>query len=510
MTFLKQSLDKNQSIAIHYAIIAEKQQTGAIYRIISQYATLGDLHQFLQGGVTSDHQNQKITLYDMDSKFPLVRGENEGLVSALFEQCAQIAEALKFLHTGFIIPDGRKIKCAHMDLKPDNILIFEDHHHPVVGKWKLADFGISVIRGTTESPGPILASVKDLYIKVMDRTIQTMPRQTPATYQPPEVEWPIQGGEDRKGGRAIDIWSFGAVFAEVLAYARHGTNGFKDFGESRTKNATVRGRAGEPSYRHRNAYFYTSKPDEIPEPSCPVPCVLRHEVKVWLDTIIGEVPHTKTNQPCLGCWAACVRAILQVDPIMRPDAETLTQVWIPRLRRSTKLSHSTFVVAKTRRQSTFEPPIASLARLDSASTPSTISSFEFQSMHDISRDEDDAESGVSTMASSFSACRNEYCGKPSMITSALSDSIIGHELDCTSNVIVYLTEKEVIVQYLQISRDFPRVHKSFTIEHPQSNLGHKWGGIRVATPYIAVWGVSPTKAPAVSQNQSMPRIILKR
>lgn len=234
MTFLKQSLDKNQSIAIHYAIIAEKQQTGAIYRIISQYATLGDLHQFLQGGATYDHQNHKITLYDMGSKFPLVQEGNEGLVSALFEQCAQIAEALKFLHNGFIIPDGRKIKCAHMDLKPDNILIFEDHRNPVVGKWKLADFGISVIRGTTESPGPILASVKDLYIKVMDRTIQTIPKQTPATYQPPEVEWPIQGGEDRKGGRAIDIWSFGAVFAEVLAYARHGTKGFKDFGESRT------------------------------------------------------------------------------------------------------------------------------------------------------------------------------------------------------------------------------------------------------------------------------------
>lgn len=225
--------------------------------------------------------------------------------------------------------------------------------------------------------------------------------------------------------------------------------------------------------------------------------------------MIGEVPHTKANQPCLGCWAACVRAVLQVDPMMRPDAETLTQVWIPRLRRSTKISHSTFVVAKTRRQSTFEAPIASLTKMEDVSTPSTISSFDYQSIHDISRDLDDTESGVSAMASSFYSCKNEYRGKPSTITSALSDSIIGHEVDGTSNVIVYLTEKEIIVQYLQISRGFPRVYKSLTIEHPRRNLGHKWEGVRVATPHIAVWGVSPTKAPAVSHNQLMPLIVLK-
>ncbi|KAI1324442.1 hypothetical protein F5Y16DRAFT_402406 [Xylariaceae sp. FL0255] len=54
-----------------------------------------------------------------------------------------IAQALHFLHKELKAPDGSKLTCYHMDIKPNNILVF---HYPSGMTWKISDFGFSVVK----------------------------------------------------------------------------------------------------------------------------------------------------------------------------------------------------------------------------------------------------------------------------------------------------------------------------------------------------------------------------
>lgn len=113
MQLLKQSLEKNHNISIHDAIIEQKQDDGTgIVNIVSPYATLGDLAQFLAGGYgVKDGQWRQI--YDMDDNFPRA-GDTHQLRISLLEQSKRLAGALVFLHNGFRTgASDCIIKCAY-------------------------------------------------------------------------------------------------------------------------------------------------------------------------------------------------------------------------------------------------------------------------------------------------------------------------------------------------------------------------------------------------------------
>ena len=155
----------------------------------------------------------------------LVKLADKSLKECLI-QMRGIAEAIQFLHRKLPEEDG---ECyCHMDLKPDNIVVFNEPHSPV-GVWKVIDFGISKLRrptltyawtrvkGSTNPPRKTF-------------TIGTKAAQQGGTYQAPEVNEEIQEA-NKKGierdvpgevngktmGRRSDVWSLGCILAEVLA-----------------------------------------------------------------------------------------------------------------------------------------------------------------------------------------------------------------------------------------------------------------------------------------------------
>lgn len=464
MELLKQSLVTNVNISIHDAIIEQRQEddTG-IVSIVSPYATLGDLAQFLADGygMTGGHWDQ---IYDMDEKFPRAKNTHQ-LRMSLLAQSKNLASALEFLHNGFTTKaNDWKIKCAHLDLKPSNILIFESSQRDeVVGSWKLSDFGISVFGAEhlQGSPTVQLGSAGDYFMKFAD-TIRTSPKRIPGVYQAPEIEHPQPTSDDSNspehGARTSDIWSFGAIFAEVLAYAHDGARGVKTFDQRRRRRTTINGEL------IRNDFFYTTTTEHMRRPSSTLPCIVRREVSLWLDEFS---PEAETEPPasgaCLRCWAGCVKNILEVNPHARPSAPKLSQ-WIADLHRHAKDDSTPHVKFEGQRHSGLKPT-------------------------------DEDRELVPTPREVPTLLRSKPAWKGLLFELKLSSrDVIDYDLD--GGKLVYLTKKGI---------DIFLVNSPETcLESEPLQIDHTWRGIKVAEPYIVVWGsrLSHGRGSAVSVSSS--------
>lgn len=134
----------------------------------------------------------------------------------LLEQMAHLADALSHLHSGYYHPSMGRVCLAHNDFKPDNILVFYTPEYPA-GQWKIADFGLSNIKydKSDRSGGyqsHLTLAPRDLIVQISPTTC----KRNPAGYSAPEIE---RVGISQEDGRESDVWSFGCVFAMVLAYA---------------------------------------------------------------------------------------------------------------------------------------------------------------------------------------------------------------------------------------------------------------------------------------------------
>ncbi|KAI1087064.1 kinase-like domain-containing protein [Rostrohypoxylon terebratum] len=132
-------------------------------------------------------------------------------------QIKGIVEAVVLLHETPSI--GQNSCYCHMDIKPDNILVFQSPSSNV-GIWKLTDFGITTIsvkkRQRTEG-----GARQEGFGTHMTITVGTSPGSAAGRYQPPEVndnldKW-NSGDTGKYMGRGSDIWSLACVFAEVVA-----------------------------------------------------------------------------------------------------------------------------------------------------------------------------------------------------------------------------------------------------------------------------------------------------
>lgn len=316
MEFLKQSLTINRSIAIHDAIIGRDEGDYIRIDIILPWASLGDLSQFLLDGTDDMNLEHTEHYYDFAEKFPRARHDPH-LTKSLLKQSTQLAGALKFLHEGFDTKEFEwHVRCAHMDLNPTNILIFHSSES-TVGKWKISDLGISVFRAEAKfhTEKTIMGSLGDYFARIKTN-FGPMPGQHLGTFQAPELEFPVEYSnvEDIEDAKRRDVWSFGAILAEVSAYAFGRSASVKDFRERRTRQVPGRGRSGD--------LFYTPGTDQNPRH-----CALNIEVAHWLDQYnIAE----QSAAGCLACWGVIVKRILIVDAEIRPDATKVDQ-WLQKL-----------------------------------------------------------------------------------------------------------------------------------------------------------------------------------
>ncbi|KAI0009696.1 kinase-like protein [Xylariaceae sp. FL0662B] len=321
MSLLKESLVRNENISMHEAILTQGVNEELKVFIIFPRAPYGDLWQFLHGGDTIGNRGEIKKSYDFAKRFPEAANQEFEIAPLLLKQCGDLAGALKFLHQGFRA-NNVDLFCAHMDLKPNNIIIFDTGGDGgSVGMWKLCDFGISAFKEHPQTSGnypPI--SVGDYHAQMT--TMRTRARRDPGPYQAPEV-WQFQDTSDLspgiateqgRVGRKSDIWSFGAIFSEVFAFALERDSGVKDFA-----NRRLQGLSGRP----QNDYFYvTVQPDNLGDPS-------RHQEKSvqvkpqvieWLSFLCSR---SGTPQRWAECWLGCIKGILQVDPDRRPEAAEL-------------------------------------------------------------------------------------------------------------------------------------------------------------------------------------------
>ena len=313
LKILKESITSHKYIRTHLAALFHKGE----HIILLPWADRYDLHLFLLEG----HDQYGTKVYDFESVFNC--RDREAFVRDTYKQIANIAAALKWLHED-VKPHNRNMYFAHMDLKPDNILIDNDtRDRSTVGKWVLTDFGISAFKERGEEK----EEEEDQYITVRDYveerqnlTINTPARREAGAYQPPEIErlehmagGPSNVPQQRRVGRRGDIWSFGCIFAEVVAF-------------SMGRRPAVTAFRGARQGVYGNDYFYTFRrsastslsPDAlifVPE--------LRPEMERWLRGMPRDPSFSDLASKVLECSVEAVFEILQVDerPGGRPRAK---------------------------------------------------------------------------------------------------------------------------------------------------------------------------------------------
>lgn len=269
-------------ITMHHAILERNRE---LY-IVLPLADLGNLHQLLREESAIATRNDAIVEQSFVERYPELVAESTNRAIAMLDSCIGIAEALKFLHEGF--HEGTShVHLAHMDLKPDNILIFREGNKKA-GTWKVADFGISVIKEVSNT-GHGRA------------TMNTRARRPQSTYQAPEVQKSYQSPHLAKVGRKSDIWSFGTILAEILAFVEGRSSLVKAFEDERSSD----------SYDT----FYEKMPWTSLSPHG-AEFQVRTEVMTWL-----RQRQTQTDQRIspISCWSHAIEQLLVIDPEERVD-----------------------------------------------------------------------------------------------------------------------------------------------------------------------------------------------
>ncbi|RYP57995.1 hypothetical protein DL771_011375 [Monosporascus sp. 5C6A] len=144
---------------------------------------------------------------------------------ANYIRCAEgLAGGLSFLHRGIDTLDLDKLVCYHMDLKPDNILLFQEENRWI---WKLSDFGMSCVKKRRRVDEHSEAE-KDFNRWFVRRR---MPEREPSidptrnnrgegTYLAPESM-----SRNPKMTASSDVWSLGCVISVFFAYLDDGRDG---------------------------------------------------------------------------------------------------------------------------------------------------------------------------------------------------------------------------------------------------------------------------------------------
>ena len=196
----------------------------------------------------------------------------------VFGQCIGLAGALAFLHNDLFLnaSSSEQLQCYHLDLKPQNILVFErDEPNGRHGNyiWKISDFGISKIkhckrRGSNESSSHHVSFLEMIFRpKKPEASSGVDNSRYGGTYAAPEARL-----ESDKVTRKSDVWSLGCLITLVLTFLDSGTIGIADFGNSR-----LQGRDNDRFFESKLPLIGTEAVDEL-HPSVPK----------WLDGLVAK------------------------------------------------------------------------------------------------------------------------------------------------------------------------------------------------------------------------------
>lgn len=154
---------------------------------------------------------------------------NTDEAKANFIRCAQgLAGGLSFLHKGIDTPELDKLVCYHMDLKPDNILLFQEKDRWI---WKLSDFGMSCVKKRRRVDQHNEAERDFNRWFVRRRKPEREPSVDPTRNNRGEGTYlaPESMSQNAKMTASSDVWSLGCVISVLFAYLDDGRNGVLNY-----------------------------------------------------------------------------------------------------------------------------------------------------------------------------------------------------------------------------------------------------------------------------------------
>lgn len=195
---------------------------------------------FWEGRPPLNESGEYARKYAFGDKFPGIKTDAD-LHKAVVKQVYQLADGLLWLHQGLGDFEKPNSYLAHMDLKPDNILIHgnpQDKGTPV-GTWMITDFGISAFYKKSHEPIRDMPTIRNLTSQLTSLSVRGR-----GSYQPPEIGLERKNEELRPAlhsrymldYRQCDVWSFGCVSLDALAFALNRRQGIQEIREVRTQD----------------------------------------------------------------------------------------------------------------------------------------------------------------------------------------------------------------------------------------------------------------------------------
>jgi serine/threonine protein kinase len=190
---LKHCSSRHESIVLSFASFEKGKRLGILYPLAAF-----NLAEFFQG--THPSYTQRVGRFELQD---------------LYQQYFNLAGAFRFIHKDLCHKNGVEYTCFHHDFKPDNVMIYLNHSDSSVGDWKVIDFGLSTMSTHTGQSGALILSAGSAVLQ----------SNASSNVDPPRASGPYQGPEMCDGGRVgrpADMWSFGTVLAEGIAWGLGG------------------------------------------------------------------------------------------------------------------------------------------------------------------------------------------------------------------------------------------------------------------------------------------------
>lgn len=199
----------------------------------------------------------------------------------VFSRSIGLASALAYLHEElYLATTNEQLQCYHLDLKPQNILVFEESGDDI---WKISDFGISRIKRIPPNE-PHIDS--EHHVSFLDRLFQSKESDQDlssgvnnsrygGTYAAPEAK-----EKSDTVTRKSDVWSLACVITLVLTFIHNRSQGIADFQESRAKDRS-------------NDWFFNSKALKA---GSQTKKILHVSVSNWLDTLNREASRRNKSE----------------------------------------------------------------------------------------------------------------------------------------------------------------------------------------------------------------------
>ncbi|KAI4611677.1 hypothetical protein J4E83_007927 [Alternaria metachromatica] len=297
---------KHKMIMLHLGSITELNETRKPIR----HSIIFELASFSLGDLLKDRNHPQ------ESVIP----------SRLLASLVDIIEALECLHD--------KLETLHLDIKPDNILIFEtrsgsgdQEHYELI--WKLSDFGLARKKAAKK---PKAGSAQT---STATSRGSTLPATRPTgLYQAPE----IQEQETSQAGRGSDVWSMGCITLTVLAFIYGGPKEVTELESClmvRFQNLGGREplfyiRSDSYPWRHRASHVYhylqSRGPDvdEIPHTAGPLLAALHPSLIDWSNILVEDSYACRTEQRfVLYILNVIIGKVLLIDRSRRMGASEL-------------------------------------------------------------------------------------------------------------------------------------------------------------------------------------------